>query len=221
MISKADNLREVQKVENSLSKEDLENKHRAETEELVKQHAEKELREQKEQLEKEINSINNGIDFSTYKSSVEVMQIELSLFALWANITKEGEYSENVEIKKLVSQLKSKVQSLQVKEFPLLRKAYVDIAAKAMWLNDIAVTMDGAKNEYINFTGGTFAANKNKQDFQNELTEVLRMFRFSQSRYRWYKGEDTYTYYTMYEGKYSDLISFNNYVKWQYAQYVR
>ena len=35
------------------------------------------------------------------------------------------------------------------------------------------------------------------------------MFRFKQSRYRWYKGADEYTYYTIYEGKDTDLVTFD------------
>ena len=33
-------------------------------------------------------------------------------------------------------------------------------------------------------------------------------FRFTQSRYRWYDGEDEFTYWTIYEGKDSELVSF-------------
>ncbi len=209
LISKADSLIKVQEAESNLSKEELENKKRAETELLAKQQAEEELSKQKEQLEREINSINKGVDFSTYRGTIESMQIELVLFGTWANIIKEGESSENAEIKNLAYQLKPKVAALQTKEFPLLRKEYTNIAAKTMWEHDITVTVTGTGNKYINFTGGIFAANKNKQDFQNQLTEILKMFRFSQSRYRWYDGEDTYTYYTMYEGKDSDFVSFD------------
>lgn len=209
LIIKADSLRKVDEAESKLLEEELENKKKAESELLSKKQAEEELSKQKEQLEREINSINKGVDFSTYRGSIESMQYELVMFSTWAKIIDDAESTENSELKNLASQLKTKVASLQIKEFPLLRKEYTKIAAKIMWEYDITVTVDGTGNKYINFTGGLFAANKNKQDFQDKLSEILRMFRFSQSRYRWYNGEDTYAYYTIFEGKDSDLVSFS------------
>ncbi len=135
--------------------------------------------------------------------------MELVLFGYWADIIKKGENSDDPEIQKLAKQLKSKVVNLQVREFPRLRKEYADVAAKKMWENDIEVYANGTGNRYINFTGGLFAANKNKKVFQEQLHEILTMFRFNQSRYRWYKGADEYTYWTIYEGKDSDLVTFD------------
>jgi hypothetical protein len=77
-----------------------------------------------------------------------------------------------------------------------------------MWENDIEVSANGTGKKYVNFSGGVFAANKNKQEFQTQVQEVLNMFRFNQARYRWYKEESEYTYYTMYEGKDSEPVTF-------------
>ena len=178
-------------------------------EEAAKLESEKELSNKKEQFERELKSINEGIDFSKYRESIESMQIELVLFGTWANLIEEGENSDNPELKSLAKKLKSKVINIQTTEFPKLRKEYAKVVAKKMWENDIKVSANGTGSRYINFTGGIFAANKNKQDFQNQLHEVLTMFRFKQSRYRWYKGEDEYTYWTIYEGKDTDLVKFD------------
>jgi rRNA maturation endonuclease Nob1 len=164
----------------------------------------------KEQLLREIESIDKGIDFSTYHnaSKIEILQLELALFNAWASTIKNGEVSGDVEVQGLAKKLKIKVSNIQIKEFPLLRKQYVKIMAKLLWEEDIEVSANGTSSKYINITGGIFAANKNKQDFQNTIHEVLKQFRFNQSRYRWYKGDDQYTYYTIYEGKDSDLVIF-------------
>ena len=77
-----------------------------------------------------------------------------------------------------------------------------------MWENDIEVSANGTGKQYINFTGGIFAANKNKKEFQTQVQKVLNMLRFKQARYRWYKGESEYTYYKMYEGKDSEPVTF-------------
>ena len=164
-------------------------------------------RNQKVQLEREIKSINDGIDFSSYRGTVDALQLELILFANWRDLINNGENSDDSEIIELAKQLKPKVVSVQIKEFPKLRKEYGRIVANKMWENDIEVTANGSNFKYINFSGGIFAANKNKQDFQNEVNEVLKMFRFNQSRYRWYKEADEYTYWTIYEGKDSDLVN--------------
>ena len=115
--------------------------------------------------------------------------------------------SESVK-KKLERILKSKVSRVQIKEFPNLRKKYAKIVAQKMWENDVEVSANGNGNKYINFSGGVFAANKNRQEFQTKVQEILKMFRFNQARYRWYKGESEYTYYTIYEGKDSELVTF-------------
>lgn len=198
LLQQADSLNKMTEEEKKLAKE-ME----------IKKAAEEEKTKQKEQLEREIKSVNDGVDFSTYRGTVDALQMELVLFGTWANIITEGENSDDPEIQKLAKQLKPKVANMQVKEFPKLRKEYANIVAKKMWENDIEVTANGTNNKYINFSGGIFAANKNKQDFQNEVHEVLKMFRFNQSRYRWYKGADEYTYWTIYEGKDSDLVTFD------------
>jgi hypothetical protein len=164
--------------------------------------------ELKKQIEREIESITKGIDFSTYHDATEIgiLQIELALFNVWVSIIKEGESSDDVEIKKLATRLKKSAADVQTKEFPVLRKKYTEIFSKQMWKHDVEISVSGTGNKYINITGGIFAANKNKQDFQNQIHDVLNRYRFNQSRYRWYKGEDEYTYWTIFEGKDSDII---------------
>lgn len=166
--------------------------------------------ERKEQLEREIKSINEGVDFSTYRGTVEALQLELLLFGMWANIVRENKNSENLELKKLANTLKSKARRVQVKEFPKLRKEYAKVVADKIWENDIEVYANGKGRKFINFTGGVFAANKNKKDWNNQVYEILKMLRFTQSRYRWYKNANEFTYWSIYKGKDSDLVTFNN-----------
>ena len=159
----------------------------------------------KEQLEIELKSINNGIEFAD-GNTFEELQIDIIVFSNWATIIKKAKESENAEVIKLGVKLKSKVSKIQTKEFPNLRKKYAKIAAQIMWESDIDVSVNGTGKKYINFAGAVFATNKNKKDFQIKLQEVLEMFRFNQARYRWYKGEREYTYYTIFEGKDSEPV---------------
>lgn len=177
----------------------------------AKQAAEQELKSQKEQLEREIKAVNDGVDFSTYRGSVDALQLEIVLFGTWADVITKGENSEDPEIKRLARQLKSKIVNLQVREFPKMRQEYAKVVGKLMWEHDVYVNPSGSRNVYLNFVGGLFAANKNIKDFQEQLQDAPALFRFKQTRYRWYKEADEYTYYTTYEGTDSDLVDFSQY----------
>lgn len=196
LIKKADSLNNLSDEEKLIAQK------------LKEENAKKEeLLKQKELLEREIKSIDKGIKFAN-GNTIDELQMDIVLFATWSKIIKEAEESEETEIKDLGEKLKSKVSQIQIREFPNLRKQYAKIVANKMWENDIEVYANGTGKKYINFTGGIFAVNKNKKDFQIQVQEILRIFRFKQARYRWYKGEDEYTYYTMYQGKDSSPVIF-------------
>lgn len=80
---------------------------------------------------------------------------------------------------------------------PLYRKAFANNLANALWEKDIYVTSSGSLNTVLNLTGGIFAANANISDMQKMLNEDVRHFGFKQVRYRWYKGAEEYTSYTI------------------------
>lgn len=210
LIKQADSLKIVKQENERIANEKAEEEKKIALELAEKKERESKTESQIEQLKRELESVNKGVDFSTYRGTVDALQLELILFGTWANLVKESEEFENSEILKLSKSLKSKVANIQAREFPILRKEYTKVVANKMWENDIEVYSNGSGNKYINFSGGIFAANKNKQDFHNQLNEILTMFRFKQARYRWYKGADKYTYWTMYEGKDSEPVTFGN-----------
>lgn len=160
----------------------------------------------KEQLQLEISSIDKGVDFSIYNGSVEALQMEIDLFHQWTKLYYKGKNSDDTENQKLAQQLINRVSRIQSNEFPRLRKEYSNIASKLMWENDIKVSSSGTGNKYITFTGVIFAANKNKQEFHNEMNDVLKKFRFNQARYKWFDQASEYTYGTIYEGSDSDPL---------------
>lgn len=150
-----------------------------------------------EQLEREIKAID---DFNNmkYRGSVKDVQMELVLFEAWKLIAKEGaKDSKSHRSKSLAKKLQAKVIALQKREFPLMRKAYAKEADKVFWENDIRVKTQGSRNETIVFTGGTFAANKNIKDVHSQLREAMSEMRFKRANYKWYEGDDEYTYYTL------------------------
>lgn len=201
LIEKSDSLNNVSEEQKRIAKT-----------KKLKEAAEKEKKSQTEQIKqeikREIKSIEEGVDFASYKDEVSSMQMEIVLFGTWAKIIRDGKKSDITEIKKLTKELESKVVQIQRSEFPKLRKAYGKVVANKMWENDVYVSVIGRGHRYINFSGGIFAANKNKKDFQNQVSEVLHMFRFKQARYRWYKGKSEYTYYNIEPKKDNELVNF-------------
>lgn len=188
-------------------KAEAEEQKRLATLEEKKVKLEEEKTQKIEQLEKEINSINNGVDFSTYRGSVELIQMEIVLFNAWATVIEEALSYEDPEVQRLGNSLKQKVQNIQIKEFPKLRKAYKDAIYKDLWVENIETAVFGAGNTTIQFTGGVFADNKAKQQTQETLSEILHMLRFKRANYKWYEYDDEYTYYTMKSPKDSEIVT--------------
>lgn len=175
---------------------------------------EREATKRLEEATKLRNSLENYVkeiddyDFSKFRGSIELLEGELIQFAIWGKLVEKGEASDDEDIQKLAKQLKTKVKRVQTREFPILRKNYTEVFAKKMWEEDITVSSNGTGHKYINLTGGIFAANKNKKKFQETIHKTMHNFRFNRVAYRWYKEQNEYDYYTVYEGKDSDLFSF-------------
>lgn len=163
----------------------------------------------KEQLDREISSIDKGIDFTSYKESIESIQLELVLFQVWAKKINEAKSSNNNDIKELGEKLETKVKKIQVSEFPKLRKAYGKIVAKKLWVENIEVEVLGNNSKTIQFTGGIFANNKNKQETQETLSEMLNFLRFKKANYKWYEYDDEYTYYDLDSKNDNEIVELN------------
>ncbi|WP_333809262.1 hypothetical protein [Flavobacterium sp.] len=163
----------------------------------------------KEQLGREISSIDKGIDFTSYKESIESIQLELVLFQVWAKKINEAKSSNNNDIKELGEKLETKVKKIQVLEFPKLRKAYGKIVAKKLWVENIEVEVFGNNSKTIQFTGGIFANNKNKQETQETLSEMLNFLRFKKANYKWYEYDDEYTYYDLDSKNDNEIVELN------------
>jgi hypothetical protein len=129
----------------------------------------KDIPNQIAQLKREIASIEEGVNFSTYRNTVEATQMELVLFAAWAKTINEALSSENAEVKTLGKELEKKVKNMQIKEFPVLRKAYAKAIYHKLWEQNIETQVLGNKNKTIQFTGGYFANNGNKAQTQQTL----------------------------------------------------
>ncbi|ANF50795.1 hypothetical protein A0O34_09795 [Chryseobacterium glaciei] len=161
----------------------------------------------KTRLEREIEGIEKDSDLTKSVSSVDGIVIVLALYKVYASNIKEGKESQNIEEQKLAKTLEKKVISSQIKTFPKLRLIYYKLMKEKLWVNDIEVKIIGSTNRTLQFTAGYFASNKNIQETQSTLHEMLLNLRFKQTQYKWYSGDDEFTYYDIESLKDSEIIN--------------
>jgi len=122
------------------------------------------------------------------------------MYSAHAALFERSEKVQNKEVKKLLAQAKNKLKKQQQRIFPLLRKEYADVWAKALWRNDIEVRAVGAGNSRLEFIGGIFARNANIEDAHKAYFKdkfVVKGLRFKRIAYLWSKNDEEYTYYSL------------------------
>lgn len=169
----------------------------------------KELEKFKEQLTREISSAKQYKPSPATWENVTSLQLEIILYNLWIDMIRKSENSTDEEVQKLGSQLQNQLVQIQKVNLPKLRKSYGEFLKKTLWEHDIEVKTYGTGNSTLEFTAGMFAANKNKQEFQTTINENLHLFRFKRTNYKWYKYDDSYTYYTIETPGDGELQKFN------------
>lgn len=154
-----------------------------------------------------IRSIGKDDDVSNLDlSTLTNVTISFAVFKVYARLIRDGKASSDTEILRLTKTLQKKVVASQLKNFPRIRKAYYKLVKDKLWKHDIDVTLGGANNTTLKFSGGYFAANANIKETQKSLQEILTSLRFKQTQYRWYNGQDEYTYYKIESSKDAILL---------------
>lgn len=162
-----------------------------------------------ETLERELKSdvFKKGINKESYSGTMASLQLEIALFSVWTKMVEDSKKYDDNEIKQMGNKLKSKVERLQVKEFPRLRKEYGKILKEKLWEENIEVKTKRSSHSTLDFTGTLFANNKNIKTFEETISEGLYIFRFKRVQYRWIKHADEYTYYELSSPKDKELKS--------------
>ena len=130
---------------------------------------------------------------------------EMNLFTTWTVFIKKAERQKDNEIKILGKELKAKVITLQKSEFPKIRKYYADLLKDNFWKFNIKVTPKGKGYNTLEFEGGRFADNANKEAFQESMSAEFYDLRFKRIIYKWYEYDDEYTSYSLKTGQDSEL----------------
>lgn len=160
-----------------------------------------------EYIEAEIRSIKNYDINNIYKGTLFALKAELYYFSgHWNDLNNYEEY-QNKETEKYIKIYRNELKKLQKKQFPKIRKQYTQIIKDKFWVENIYVTSSGPNVTYLNFTGSIFADNKNIKTFQDLVNETFIQLRFKFIYYRWYKGQDDYTYYSIQSDKDEDPVS--------------
>lgn len=90
--------------------------------------------------------------------------------------------------------LTQKLKKLQTEDFPVLRKKYIEVAAKRLWEEDVKVY---GSNGIITFVGGDFAAHRNIKESEEAIHDMLIKLRFKRVNFKWIEDDPDYTYYNL------------------------
>ena len=147
------------------------------------------------QVERELASAAH-FDGSQYRDTKEEILIETVLFGAWAQeINRATNYELTASEKAKVARLKEEVSDIQRREFPRMRAAWGKILAQAMWEHNMTVSTGGEGNRTLRLTAAIFASNGNIKKINGVVWEQATLLRFKRIEYRWYKGEEEYTYF--------------------------
>jgi hypothetical protein len=125
-----------------------------------------------------------------YRGNVAALLNEVRRFSqVWANMEQAKLLPEH---KQTIATLKTKLVALQKSEYPKIRKEYGSIVKNLMWEHNVEVSTSGTT---ITFTAGMFASNAEIKGFHETVHSTLSALRFKQVRYKWFSGDDEYTYY--------------------------
>ena len=160
----------------------------------------------KVRLENSIKGLNGNEDLTENVQTVDGIVIVLALYKAYYITISEGKLSKNQEEKELAKKLERKVSVSQLHNFPKLRARYYELVKNKLWEHDVTVSIHGERNTVLNLTAAYFASNGNIKYTQETLTDMLKSLRFKRINYRWYEGEDDYTYYEIDSPKDSEVV---------------
>jgi len=163
----------------------------------------------KAQLKTMVNSLKkyNAADYKQYKNELGSLRSETDLFSSWAVMVNMAKLSDDPMVKNLGKTLQKEASQIQMYEFPLLRKAYAEMANKEMWINNMKIRAYGTSYKTIDFIAADFADNKNISDAHQSSIGVLEMLRFNRANYKWIDNSYAeYTYFDLNSSKDSEVI---------------
>lgn len=145
------------------------------------------------EIEKVINADKGIKKFG----SKEEIDFRLLLLREYTTKSSSIDFENYKDLDQKAKKLQAKVKNLKNQEFPLMRRDFGKIFDEMMWEYDIDVVIKGNRNTTIEVIGGLFAANKNIKFVHEKMRDRFVELKFKRAQYKWYEGDDEYTYYTL------------------------
>jgi len=158
-----------------------------------------------------LSEVNDGIDFSVYRGSIEALLMELDRFGKYAALVSDGLSSNDEEIRNLAKQLETVVINMQTNEFPKLRKEYVKVMEKTLQVQGFDVRLDVVNaNRRIEIACGLCGVDVEGVNRAIHMRNIrnLKLFRFSTSRYKSRMSDGMFVYFDISSPKDSELVIF-------------
>lgn len=160
--------------------------------------------------------INGG---SQYKDSMENINKELAFFSNAANLINQANSSDDKEINNLGKQLNGKLQQVQIKEFPLLRKAYESIKDNNILGENTNIVISGNGNRTVTFINSLFSDHHNFVELNFSIEKTLQNLRFDRVNYKRMHSANDRSYFDLQSPKDSEIINYiwiTNIEDWSY-----
>jgi hypothetical protein len=129
---------------------------------------------------------------------VDGIIIGAAMFSALASVYEDGASLDlSPDQERVRQRFRSRLIQWQMSALPELRNRYGPAVARRVWRDNMEVRTIGGGYRTIEFVWGGFANNANIEDFYLAARENLQALRFRRAQYRWYRGADRYTYYTL------------------------
>ncbi|MDJ1500512.1 hypothetical protein [Xanthocytophaga agilis] len=152
-------------------------------------------RPNKEILQRGIDALKKPMNLARYKTSKDSILMEVDLFDYWDIRITDGELSDDPEEQKLALVLRSKLLPLRLKEFPLMRKAWVDLLNQKLRKQGIEASIRGKDTRTIRFVGALLHYSYDEEDLYDSLEYAMQSLRFNNYEYLWYESQKDYLHY--------------------------
>lgn len=138
--------------------------------------------------------------------SLQHMGFSIEIFNGCATLIKEAQDAQaGLGEQKALDQFRVKLVQRQRQVFPIMRDQAGPAFRKSLWEADTEARTFGYRFGTVEFVSGVYARNVNIKKSHEAIRGVLTQLRFKRANYKWYSGDDKYTYYKIESPDDSDI----------------
>lgn len=102
-----------------------------------------------------------------------------------AALYNEAKDSKDEKVKEQCNILKDKIIQIQTKQFPELRKLYVQSKESVLKQENIQIAASGERSDILAFTSEKFAPKQSQKSFLKTINEIVHELKFSKVIFKW------------------------------------